>query len=114
MASEGADMGSTFTYLVADQFKRARDGDRFFYRNHGIFSHAQLIEIEKFTLARLICDTSDNMQLIHTNAFVMPLTAHQRVHCSSLPTIDLTSWKDDSKQCFHPDPTRCFQQKLSS
>jgi peroxidase len=106
----GATTGPTFTCLIADQFKRSRDGDRFFYENEGVFLTNQLDEIRKLSVARFICDTSDDLKLIHPRVFILPLTAHQRVECSSLPAIDLTAWKDNYQECYHPDPKQCLHK----
>ena len=40
----GGSMGQTFTKIIADQFQRLRDGDRFFYMNQ--FHGAQLAAIQ--------------------------------------------------------------------
>jgi len=48
----GSLLGETFHAIVADQFRRLRDGDRFFYRR--MYSGARLQEIENTTLADVI------------------------------------------------------------
>lgn len=45
----GSSMGELFSTIIADQFERIRDGDRFWYQN--VFSGEQLREIENTTLA---------------------------------------------------------------
>lgn len=70
-------LGPTFSNIVADQFSRFRQGDRYFYEhspeiNPGAFTPAQLQEIKKISIARLICDNSDNIQWQSPNAFIRP------------------------------------------
>jgi peroxidase len=48
----GSSMGETFQAIIADQFARLRDGDRFWYEN--IFTGEQLQLIESTTLADVI------------------------------------------------------------
>lgn len=91
---EGGLVGATFACIFARTFQAVRDGDRFYYENAnantGIFSASQRAEIEKASLSRVICDTSDNIQTIQPNAF---LASQSRVPCSQLPQIDLSAWQ---------------------
>ena len=52
----GADVGETFRTIISDQFRRLRDGDRFWYENDTYFlSHPDLLEqIRGTTLADII------------------------------------------------------------
>uniref|UniRef100_A0A915KR58 Peroxidase n=1 Tax=Romanomermis culicivorax TaxID=13658 RepID=A0A915KR58_ROMCU len=84
-------LGPTSACLIADQFKRLRDGDRFFFKNPGIFTNDQLIEIEKTSLSKIICDNADRISLIGTDAFSL---SSSQVPCDRLPTIDLTKWEE--------------------
>ena len=48
-------------------------GDRFYYENGGMptsFTEAQLQEIRKTSLARVLCDTSDEMDVMQPLAFL--------------------------------------------
>jgi peroxidase len=58
----GGSMGQTFTRIIADQFQRLRDGDRFFYLNQ--FRGAQLAAIQNTSLADIIArnTTTTNLQ----------------------------------------------------
>ncbi|XP_043245242.1 uncharacterized protein LOC122393364 [Amphibalanus amphitrite] len=49
-----AKVGPTFQCVIADQFRRLRDGDRLFYERS--LSGEQLREVRKASLARLLCD----------------------------------------------------------
>lgn len=58
----GSSMGATFGRIIADQFQRIRDGDRFWYQRE--FSGRQLDQINNITLADIIArnTTTTNMQ----------------------------------------------------
>ena len=58
----GSSIGTTFQRILADQFQRLRDGDRFWYQRE--FSGRQLDQINNTTLADIIArnTTTTNMQ----------------------------------------------------
>lgn len=64
---------------------------RFWFQNTGVFSSAQVAELEKVTLSRVICDNADNMQFIAQDAFQFTSSL---VGCNTLPGIDLSKWSD--------------------
>ncbi|XP_044742884.1 chorion peroxidase isoform X2 [Chrysoperla carnea] len=75
----GSIVGKTFRDIIAEQFSRLRQGDRYFYEhnpniNPGYFTREQLREIKKVTMSRLICDNSDHilMKKQTSNAFLIP------------------------------------------
>jgi hypothetical protein len=56
---QGSDMGPLFTRIIADQFTRLRDGDRFFYLNEQ-FSPDELKLLQQGnTLAKVIEANTD-------------------------------------------------------
>ena len=57
-----AKVGPTFQCVIADQFRRLRDGDRLFYERS--LSDDQLREVRKASLARLICDNEEGHHLV--------------------------------------------------
>lgn len=87
-------VGPTFVCIIGDQFSRLRRGDRFFYEERGHpssfdqgilnnkldtrhiikqnFVLVQLQELRKSSLARILCDNSDDIALIQPLAFLKP------------------------------------------
>ncbi|KAH7729879.1 Protein MLT-7 [Aphelenchoides avenae] len=88
----GGMVGQTLACIIGDQFKRTRDGDRFYFENPGIFTPAQLEEVKKSSLSRVICDNGDHITEVPAEAFVLPKGG--LVPCSKLPHMDLTKWKE--------------------
>ncbi|KAL0881333.1 hypothetical protein ABMA27_001214 [Loxostege sticticalis] len=101
---DGGVVGITFANILADQFSRIKRGDRYFYENGpdvnpGAFTPHQLAEIKKVTLARIICDNRDGIELFAQppNAFVRAdLPGNEPVPCDSLviPAMDLSRFKE--------------------
>ncbi|KAL3290143.1 hypothetical protein HHI36_023507 [Cryptolaemus montrouzieri] len=87
-------LGPTLTCLILDQFVRLKYGDRFWYENPNQFNAFQLDEIRKTSLARIICDNSDNVT--HSQPLVMERTrlGNENAPCEKLPVMDLTFWRD--------------------
>lgn len=72
---QGGLVGPTFACILGNQFRSLRRCDRFWYENNnqaGKFTEAQLAEIRKVTLSRLICENSDSIGEI-TRLVVFPL-----------------------------------------
>merc|ERR1711988_369244 len=73
---EDSILGPVFKCIIGDQFARLKKGDRFFY-DLGIdknlaFSLPQLNEVRKTSMARIICDNTDDVDSIQPLAFKMP------------------------------------------
>ncbi len=70
--AEGALVGETFQATIADQFRRSRDGDRFFYLND--LEHLQILapNILDTTLAKVIRANTPEDFIIGDDAFVVP------------------------------------------
>lgn len=84
-------LGPTFACIFGLTFRNVRDGDRFFYERRGVFTSNQLREIKKDSLSRVLCDTSDGIASIQSDAFLGNLT---RVGCNRLPSLSLTAWRE--------------------
>ena len=91
---EGAKVGPTFLCIIADQFRRTRNGDRFWYENDGVFTPAQLSQIKQTTLARVVCDNSDNITRVPLDVFHQTDFPSNYIRCDDarVPEVDLKLW----------------------
>jgi hypothetical protein len=71
----GGIVGKTFSCIIAKQFQVLRQCDRFWYENSQPltrFTPAQLAEIRKSSLAKIICDNGDEISSIQRSALDVP------------------------------------------
>jgi peroxidase len=107
-----ARVGPTFACIIAEQFKRIRNGDRFWYENPSVFEPSQLAEIKKTTLARIICENSDGIEHIQNDVFLVVSSPDEYRSCSSLPQMDLHHWSDCSgKMASCVSESDCFSNE---
>ncbi len=72
---QGALVGPTFACVIGIQFQKLKKCDRFWYENPAAstkFSEAQLTEIRKITLAKVICENCDIVGDIQKSIFDQP------------------------------------------
>ena len=87
----GGVIGPTFACIFAVTFSDLRLGDRFWFEND-VFTTAQLTEIRRTSLARVLCDNADALPAIQPNAFMLG----SRVSCFlSIPRIRFQPWVED-------------------
>nr|WOJ52303.1 peroxidase-like protein 6 [Halisarca dujardinii] len=103
---EDAQLGPTFSCIIVEQFKRLRDGDRFFYLNPGVFTSFQLQEIRKASLSKIICNNADNIPTVPRKALALQ-NVPDFVQCSDLDEPDLSVWLDcEVDKCTCPSRKR--------
>ncbi|XP_018410501.1 PREDICTED: eosinophil peroxidase-like [Nanorana parkeri] len=85
-------IGMLMSCLIGNQFRRARDGDRFFYENRGVFTEAQKNAIKRVTLARVICENT-RITEVPRNVFLGNQYPRDFVRCSNIPALDLRQWR---------------------
>ncbi|KFB47945.1 AGAP013282-PA-like protein [Anopheles sinensis] len=89
---DGTQTGFVMRCILTEQFLRTRRGDRYFYENGQAtvgFTAVQLREIRKANIARILCDTSADVQQMQPDAFLLPSRTNPLGPCSALPTPDL-------------------------
>ncbi|XP_068126278.1 myeloperoxidase-like [Hyperolius riggenbachi] len=89
----GGRTGKLLSCLIGDQFRRTRDGDRFYYENPSVLKPAQRISIERVTMAQVIC-ANTNITEVPLNVFLGNQYPGDFVDCSSIPSLDLSPWKE--------------------
>lgn len=93
----GAEVGPTMHCMIRDQFKRLKDGDRFFYTRPGIFTRRQLRAIKSVKLADVLCGNSDDR-----NSMALPRDVFRVAHPRNNPIFrcfdhlqfDIEAWRD--------------------
>lgn len=89
-------VGPTMACIIARQFLNTKRGDRFWYENSNqlsSFTQAQLKEIKKATLAKLLCMNGDDIPKIQPWAMRLPHPIYNaKVPCESLPGLNLKLW----------------------
>lgn len=86
----GADIGPTFACINGIQYYHLKFGDRYFFEHGGqagSFAPAQLEEIKRSTLARLLC-RSAYIQNVPLYAFMQPSQFNPLVNCSMVGELD--------------------------
>ncbi|XP_045467733.1 peroxidase isoform X2 [Harmonia axyridis] len=99
--------GPTFLCILTEQFYRSRVGDRFWFENGNRetgFTLDQLNEIRKSSIARLLCDNSKDVKSMQPRAFERISHSNAVVPCESLPSVDLSLWKDTNGPRFSSAP----------
>ncbi|XP_004526120.1 peroxidasin [Ceratitis capitata] len=91
---EDGKVGPLFQCLLVEQFRRLRDGDRFYYENPGVFLPQQLNQIKQASLGRVLCDNGDDIKEITSNVFLLPKVQNGYKKCVDIPEINLYFWQD--------------------
>jgi len=107
----GAEVGPTAGCIILDQFIALKRGDRFWHENAGVFTDKQLTEIKSTTLAKVICETMEDMQRTNKNVFLRANIQFQGVtnnivSCGNVGKLDFSSWRAAETQGPNetPDP----------
>ena len=87
----GAHLGPTFACILGITFSRLRDGDRFWYQNSYIFTLQRRLELQKTSLAKVVCTNADDISKIQHSVL---LGGQPKLECSSIPSPNLERWKD--------------------
>lgn len=91
---DGAAVGPLFSCIIGNQFRDLKDGDRYWYENRGVegFKQAQLREIRKVKLAKIVC-TNLGVDPIQPDVFHVPSPSNNWQSCSQFPEIDFARWR---------------------
>lgn len=72
-----------------------RTGDRFWYEEEtGGFTQDQLEQVRRSSLARVMCDNSDDVSVIQQRVFHVPDVQNRRLPCEDIPALDFSAWKE--------------------
>lgn len=110
----GSILGQTFTCIIARTFQRYRVGDRFWYERNDPYTGFTLEQLDSIrqgsSLAKLICDNSDNVKEIQPRVFE---NTSDVVHCDDIPSIDLNLWKEGEKIFKDMHVFRIYDKRLN-
>ena len=97
---QGSQLGRTATCIILRQLGELRRADRFWYERNDLctaFTLEQLTEIRKVTLAKLICDNTDDVERIQLKAFRRRTSNsgdNPLMDCGSLPFLNLNVFRE--------------------
>ncbi|XP_043942725.1 thyroid peroxidase [Protopterus annectens] len=90
----GARVGPLFACIIGKQMKALREGDRFWWENHGFFSEAQRSELVKHTFSRVICDNT-GLKEVPFDAFIYGQYPKEFIPCEQTPSMNLEAWHEN-------------------
>jgi len=90
---QGGLLGPTFSYIIADQFKMLKDGDRFFFtHSEGPKAMGLPLEVQDMllqrTLSDIICQNTQDISQLPKNVFLQSDTP---VSCEQRPDLDFNA-----------------------
>ncbi|XP_004436492.1 PREDICTED: thyroid peroxidase [Ceratotherium simum simum] len=97
--------GPLFACIIGKQMKALRDGDRFWWENHHVFTEAQRRELERHSLSRVICDNT-GLPRVPADAFHVGSFPQDFESCENIPGMNLEVWREAFPQedvCSFPD-----------
>jgi len=103
----GGLLGPTFSFFLADQFGRTRDGDRFFYLDDAILEHLELLD-QDFANTQLsdIILRNSSITAIQSNVFIAVVPEP-----SSLALLSLTGCLLACRRRLSPTITRAYPNR---
>ncbi|XP_057631241.1 myeloperoxidase [Chionomys nivalis] len=87
-------VGQLLACLIGTQFRKLRDGDRFWWENPGVFSAQQRQALAGISFPRIICDNTGITTVSKNNIFMSNSYPRDFVNCSSIPRLNLASWRE--------------------
>ena len=90
----GSNLGPTFACIIGQTFYDlpVSTGDRFYCENTNMFTDARRQTLSQMTIAKVICQNTDNIPNILPHAFEYGI---DEVSCDSLPSLGLNNWRDN-------------------
>ncbi|XP_059125588.1 eosinophil peroxidase [Peromyscus eremicus] len=88
----GARVGPLLACLFENQFRKARDGDRFWWQKLGVFTKRQRKALSQISLSRIICDNT-GITTVSKNIFRANIYPKGFVSCRCIPKLNLSAWR---------------------
>ncbi|KAM9597523.1 eosinophil peroxidase [Trichechus inunguis] len=88
----GARVGPLLACLFENQFRKARDGDRFWWQKQGVFTKRQRRALRQVSLSRIVCDNT-GITTVSRDIFRANIYPRGFVSCSHIPRLNLSAWQ---------------------
>uniref|UniRef100_A0A8C6QDU3 Eosinophil peroxidase n=1 Tax=Nannospalax galili TaxID=1026970 RepID=A0A8C6QDU3_NANGA len=88
----GARVGPLLACLFENQFRRVRDGDRFWWQKRGVFTKRQRRALSRITFSRIVCDNT-GISTVPRDTFRASVYPRGFVSCSHIPKLNLSAWQ---------------------
>ncbi|XP_063594503.1 peroxidase-like [Penaeus indicus] len=89
------ELGPTLTCVLAEQFSRIRQADRYWYETHvddTKFDDDQLKALHSTTLAAIMCDAFPELLVVQERPLEVVSTENRLVSCGTVPRMGLEAW----------------------
>ena len=83
-----------FFLFVSLYFK----SNRYWYENEGVFTPAQIIQLERHSLGRVLCDSGDDIQHVQSDVFKRADWPGGYKNCDDILGMNLEEWKDNGSR----------------
>ncbi|XP_042911564.1 salivary peroxidase/catechol oxidase isoform X1 [Parasteatoda tepidariorum] len=93
----GLDIGPTAAEIIAMQFHGTKSGDSFYFTHTNgryPFTSDQIRSIEAFSLAQIICLTTNTVKVRQYPLQLPGATKNPLISCSSVPTMNMNPWRE--------------------
>ncbi|KAF7236992.1 Myeloperoxidase [Varanus komodoensis] len=87
-------VGPLLACLIGLQFRKVRDGDRFWWENPGVFTPQQRHALSSDSLSRVICDNT-HITEVPRDSFRVNRYPQDFVNCREIQRLDLSAWKEE-------------------
>uniref|UniRef100_A0A8C8SDE3 Lactoperoxidase n=1 Tax=Pelusios castaneus TaxID=367368 RepID=A0A8C8SDE3_9SAUR len=85
-------VGPLLACIIGLQFRKLRDGDRFWWENPGVFTLQQRRALSSSSLARVLCDNT-HIREVPRDTFKINRYPEDFVNCSEIDRLDLSPWR---------------------
>uniref|UniRef100_A0A8C3P7V5 Eosinophil peroxidase n=1 Tax=Chrysemys picta bellii TaxID=8478 RepID=A0A8C3P7V5_CHRPI len=88
-------VGPLLACIIGSQFRKLRDGDRFWWENPGVFTPQQRQALSSSSLPRVLCDNT-RIREVPRDVFKVNRYPEDFVNCRMIDSIDLSPWRQRS------------------
>ncbi|XP_070598291.1 eosinophil peroxidase-like [Erythrolamprus reginae] len=86
-------VGPLMACLIGTQFRKLRDGDRYWWENRDVFTSSQRRALRSGSLSRIICDNT-HIKEVPRDLFKVNRYPRDFVSCCEFQSLDLSAWKE--------------------